>query len=450
MMTEERKISIKNEIAPVFYEEHKAIKNGDFTYFWNEGGRGSTKSSFISIEFALELKRDSEAHGAIFMKVADNMETKVAEQMTWAFDKLGLTSEWRMTKKPLRYTNKRTGQKIFFSGCDDPTKTKGIKVSKGAIKVVWFEEVDQFDSWKEVRTVLQSLFRKNDVENNPKFKVFTSYNPPREPNNWVNKCSKEKWNDRYVLHTTYLDVPKKWLTAEFVAEAERLKEVDLKSYEHEYLGKPTGRDGLVYPMFSFDKHVINELENGELITQVVIGSDGGNVRDATTLVPLCVTTHGRIVVLPTFYYDPLQAGHRPLATIDQVELAERWIYQNICLKYGVYNQNVIINVDSAASDLFLEFNRRGHFETTKVDKKDIMADMRRLQSVLSYDGLFKIINKGYIDPTTNELLGENDMLIEELLSKVINEKNGKPEDGNDHCIDACKYGTRKLQLLGVI
>lgn len=449
MMTEERKISIKNEIAPVFYDEHKAIKNGDFTYFWNEGGRGSTKSSFISIEFALELKRDSEAHGAIFMKVADNMETKVAEQMTWAFEKLGLTSEWRMTKKPLRYTNKRTGQKIFFSGCDDPTKTKGIKVSKGVIKVVWFEEVDQFDSWKEVRTVLQSLFRKNDTTN-PKFKVFTSYNPPREPNNWVNKCSKEKWQDRYVLHTTYLDVPRQWLTDEFVAEAERLKEVDLKAYEHEYLGKPTGRDGLVYPMFNLEKHVIDDFENGELITQVVIGSDGGNVRDATTLVPLCVTTHGRIVVLPTFYYDPLIPGHRPLATIDQVELAERWIYQNICLKYGIYNDHIMINVDSAASDLFLEFQRRGHFETTKVDKKDVMADMRRLQSVLSYEGLFKIINEGYKDPVTSELLGENDMLIEELLSKVINEKNGKPEDGNDHCIDACKYGTRKLQLIGVI
>lgn len=79
-----------------------------------------------------------------------------------------------------------------------------------------------------------------------------------------------------------------------------------------------------------------------------------------------------------------------------------------------------------------------------------MADMRRLQSVLSYEGLFAIINNGYLDPLTNELIGENDMLIEELLSKVINEKNGKPEDGNDHCLDACKYGTRKLQLLGVI
>lgn len=444
------RIEISKLIAPVYYDEYKAIRDNKFTYYWNEGGRGSTKSSFNSLAIALELKRDPEAHAAIFMKVADNMETKVAEQMTWAFNKLELQNEWRLTKKPLRYQNKRTGQKIFFSGCDDPGKSKGIKVAKGVIKLVWFEELDQFDNWKEIRTVLQSLFRKNEEGDTPKFKVFVSYNPPREPNNWVNKCSKETWNDRFILHTTYLDVPRHWLTEEFINEAERLKEVDLKSYQHEYLGMATGREGLVYPMFNYEKHVIKELDPGELITSVVIGSDGGNVRDATTLVPLAITIHGRIVCLPTMYYDPLLPGHRPLATVDQVEIAERWIYENICLKYGIHNDSIIINVDSAASDLFLEFQRRGHFETSKVDKKDVMQDMRRLQSVLSYEGLFAIINEGYRDPLTNEVLGENDMLIEEFQSKVINEKNGKPEDGNDHCLDACKYGTRKLQLLGVI
>lgn len=442
-------INVSALIAPVYYEEHKHIKNGDYTYFWNDGGRASTKSSFISIEIALELKRDTKAHAAIFMKVADNMESKVAEQMTWAFDKLHLSHEWKLTKKPLRYTNINTGQKIFFSGCDDPMKTKGIKVSWGTVKLIWFEEADQFDNWKEIRTVLNSLLRKNDLEQ-PKFKIFLSYNPPREPNNWVNKCAKENWSDRYILHTSYLDVPREWLTDEFIAEAERLKEVDYKAYCHEYLGQATGRDGLVYPMFDYDKHVITSLEAGEKIGLCIVGADGGNIIDATTLVPLCQTTHGRIVCLPTFYYDPTLAGHRPLATVDQVGIAEEWLYEKVCLRYGVNPEVMLINVDSAASDLFLEFNRRGHFACHKVDKKDIMADMRRLQSVLSYQELFAIIDEGYRDPITDELIGEHDMLIEELQAKVINEKNGKPEDGNDHCIDACKYGTRKLQLLGVI
>lgn len=42
------------------------------------------------------------------------------------------------------------------------------------------------------------------------------------------------------------------------------------------------------------------------------------------------------------------------------------------------------------------------------------------------------------------------MLIEELQSKVIDDKTGKPEDGNDHDIDAFKYATYRLQEEGVI
>ena len=42
------------------------------------------------------------------------------------------------------------------------------------------------------------------------------------------------------------------------------------------------------------------------------------------------------------------------------------------------------------------------------------------------------------------------MLIEELQSKIIDVKTGKPEDGGDHDIDALKYATYRLQEEGVI
>ncbi len=68
----------------------------------------------------------------------------------------------------------------------------------------------------------------------------------------------------------------------------------------------------------------------------------------------------------------------------------------------------------------------------------------------AFKSRFKFQNQGYKSPLTGENLGENDMLIEELQSKVINEKNGRPEDGNDHCIDAFKYATYRLQEKGLI
>lgn len=441
-------VSLKNLIAPVFYEEYRAIKNNEYTYYWNQGGRSSTKSSFISIAISMGLKRDPTAHAVVLMKVGERMEEKVVSQMKWALGELDLIQEWKFTKKPSQAINIYTGQKIIFSGCDDASKSKGLKVTKGAFKFIWFEEADQFESWKEVRTVLNSLFRTNNGEQ-VKFSVFISYNPPREPNNWVNKCAKEKWHNRYISKTTYLDVPQGWLPKEFYEEAERLKRVDERAYMHEYLGEAVGRDGLVYPMFDINKHVITSFEPGEAITSVICGVDGGSIIDATTCVPLASTTHGRIVCLPTMYYDPTMPGHQPLASVDQAILISKHI-NDLCKRVGFFQSQVLLVVDSAASDIYLQLLNYTPFSTKKVDKKDVLVDMRRLQGVLSYEGLFKIFDEGYIDPLRNEKLGEHDMLIEELQSKVINEKTHKPEDGNDHCIDACKYATRELQLQGGI
>ena len=441
-------ISLKELIAPVYYEEYKFVKANKFTYYWNQGGRSSAKSSFISLCIALGLKRDTKAHAAILMKVGDKMEDKVVQQMKWALEMLSLDHEWRFTKKPSQAVNIYTKQKIIFSGCDDAMKTKGLKAPFGAFKFIWFEEADQFKNWAEIRTVLQTLFRTNDGEE-VKFSVFISYNPPREPNNWVNKCAVEKWSNRYVLRTTYLDIPSCWLSKEFYEEAERLKRVDERAYRHEFLGEPVGRDGLVYPMFNTKKHVIEQFQPGEGVASVICGIDGGSIIDATTCVPVAQTTYGRMVVLPTLYYSPIEPGHQPLASVDQAYIISNYLAE-LCLRIGFSTNQVLLVVDSAASDIYLQLRNYSAFMTKKVDKKDIMVDMRRVQGILSYEGLFVILDEGYIDPITKTKLGEHDMLIEELQSKVIDEKSGKPEDGNDHAIDALKYATREIQLQGGI
>ena len=51
------KVKLKSIIASSFYESHKDIKNELHTHYWFKGGRGSTKSSFMSaIEKALIIK----------------------------------------------------------------------------------------------------------------------------------------------------------------------------------------------------------------------------------------------------------------------------------------------------------------------------------------------------------------------------------------------------------
>ncbi len=45
-------------IAPVFRPVHYDIKRERHTHYWLKGGRGSTKSSFISIEIILGMMRN--------------------------------------------------------------------------------------------------------------------------------------------------------------------------------------------------------------------------------------------------------------------------------------------------------------------------------------------------------------------------------------------------------
>ena len=52
-------VRLKDIIAPNFYDLHKDVKQEKHTHYWLKGGRGSTKSSVISIEIILGMMRDA-------------------------------------------------------------------------------------------------------------------------------------------------------------------------------------------------------------------------------------------------------------------------------------------------------------------------------------------------------------------------------------------------------
>lgn len=107
-------VKLSELIAPCYYDEYRKIKEDLVTYFLNKGGRSSCKSSFISIALVLGLKKDPIAHAAVFMKVADKIEDKVAMQIQWAINVLHLAHEWKMTKRPCNFINIYTGQKSSY------------------------------------------------------------------------------------------------------------------------------------------------------------------------------------------------------------------------------------------------------------------------------------------------------------------------------------------------
>ena len=236
-----RKIELKELIAPSFYGLHHDVQNNKYTHYWLEGGRGSTKSSFTSLELILGIMKDPEANAMVLRKVGQTLRESVFEQLLWAIDALGVSGYWKDKVSPLELTYVPTGQKILFRGADKPKKIKSAKLRKGYFKYAWYEEVDEFGGMEEVRMINQSLMRGGEV-----FCFFYTYNPPQSVRNWVNQESLVERPDKRIHHSTYLTVPRAWLGEQFLIEAEHLKKVNHKAYEHEYLGEVTGTGGEVF------------------------------------------------------------------------------------------------------------------------------------------------------------------------------------------------------------
>ena len=253
-----KKTSLINCIGSAFYDIHNDIKKHKHTYYDLTGGRGSLKSSLVSIEIVFNMmkKENAEKHAVVYRKVGDTLETSVFAQIEWAIDKLGVASDWKLTKSPMRAEYLRTGQRIIFKGLDKAAKSKSIKVPFGYIGYLWFEEFDEFAGEEEIRKVQQSVIRGGND-----FIVFKSMNPPKSRQNWANDyIEKEKLRpDTIVSQTTYLQAPPEWLGQQFIDDAEWLKQVNPKAYEHEYLGIPIGNGTEVFDNLEIRKITDKEI-----------------------------------------------------------------------------------------------------------------------------------------------------------------------------------------------
>ncbi len=233
--------AFRKNVAECFFSVDADVQRCGNNAYWLKGGRGSTKSSFISMEIIKRLLQDRNASAIVFRKVANTLRTSVYAQMVWAIYTLNVQHLFQFSKSPLEIILKQTGQKIMFWGADDPNKTKSIKLEKGYFKFLWLEELTEFDGMADVRTIQASVLRGGDLAF-----TFASYNPPRSANNWVNAEVLIPAPGRMVHHSDYTMVPKKWLGPTFLAIAETLKATNEKAYQNVYLGEITGTGGQVF------------------------------------------------------------------------------------------------------------------------------------------------------------------------------------------------------------
>lgn len=320
MTSAENKILLSELIAPSFYCIHRHIQENRYTHYVLSGGRGSCKSSFVSIEVIFGIMNDENANGAVIRKVGQYLRDSVFEQLLWAIEKLGVSHLWeaKVTTPELIY--KPTGQRILFRGADKPRKLKSTKVAKGYIRYIWYEELDEFSGQEEIDSINQSLMRGGDI-----FCCFYSFNPPREKNNWVNSMCDDPREDRLVHRSDYRTVPESWLGPQFIAEAEYLRERNPARYENEYLGIATGTGAEIFPNVVVREISDEEIDSGERYCR---GLDWGYGADPFVYVGMIYDKGSRrLLIYYEFYrygakYDEIAEAIKAENTLNHTVIAE--------------------------------------------------------------------------------------------------------------------------------
>lgn len=407
-------IKMSEMLAPVFYDFAKDVMRHGHTHYDIRGGRGSLKSSTVSLLVPQLLIANPNTHALVLRKVANTLRDSVFNQYMWAIAELGMAGLWYAKVSPMEIIYRPTWQKIMFRGADDPMKIKSIKVPFGYIAVTHFEEKDQFSGRAEIRTILQSTMRGGD-----KFWNFESYNPPISRDNWANIDSAEDKPNRLCHISTYLDAPKSWLGEEFINEAEYLKQTDERAYQHEYLGLPVGTGGNVFERLELREITDDEVKRFDRIYQ---GIDFGWYPD-----PFCFIR---------IYYD---VARETLYLIDEHYVNKTSNEDNAAWIREHHYNDFPITCDSAEPKSIVDFRASG------VDARSAIKGPGSVEYGMKWLQRRKIvIDKRRTPNAYKEIVG-----YEYERNKDGEIISGYP-DKNNHAIDAIRYGMEPAyRLYGV-
>lgn len=410
-------------LADVFAKGH--------THYWLDGGRASTKSSFISICIVLLVMTFPWTNAVVIRRFSNTLRDSVYTQMLWAISELGVSDWFTAMKSPLEIIYKPTGQRIVFRGMDDPLKLKGVKFEKGYAAVIWFEELDQFASWETVRSAIQSLRRGGD-----KFWLFYSYNPPKTMWSWVNRqrLEMEQNPEAVVHHSTYLDVAEEhpdWLGQPFIDDAEWLRDTNEKAYRWELLGEITGTGGSV-----FENIVARDVSDEEIrsFEHPRNGIDWGWFPDPWRFIRADFQANERRLVI----YEE-HSRNKTLASDTAAIVTNALTYADRDGQQPYYHDEVIYCDDTADGKQQMAVYRRQFGIKAHPAKK---GNMRKL-SYQWLAGLREIV----IDPKRCPLTYE-EFCLKEYTRDRNDEWIDDIPDGNDHSIDAVRYAVMEDVLRG--
>lgn len=391
-----------------FDEPFKLIRERAFDYFFFKGGRGSGKSTFISLAIVLGIVRHPNTNAIIYRKVGSTVYESVYTQILWSIDRLNLTNWFKFYKQPMKMVYLPTGQEIMFKGCDDPQKSKSIKPKKGYFGYCWFEEATDFQGLDEIENIVQSVARSGLG----KTAIFLSYNPPQSVQSWINAEVLRPQQNRFIHHSTYLSISPELLGEQFIKIAEYKKQTNEKQYNHIYLGEVTGTGGEVFD--NVETRPISDKEI-EKFDYLYTGLDFGFAVDPVAIVKTSYNSSKKeLYIFDEFY----KVGATFDVIADQLQ------------KMG----NPYTIADSAEPRSIYELKKRDcRIVGAKKGSGSVEHGLKCLQD----------LNKIVIDPARCPNTVREFCTYEYELDKYGNYKSVYP-DKNNHAIDATRYALEDI------
>lgn len=419
-------IKLSDNVNPHFYKMWNTKK----PYIIAKGGRGSFKSSVISLKLLTMMKKEiiqnHQANVVCIRENQSNLRDSVYRQIEMAMDWLDCRDEFQFKVNPLSIVHRRTGSAFYFYGANDPYKLKSNTVPN--IIAVWYEEAANMRS-PEVFDQSNPTFIRHKSDYVDDVKVFYSYNPPRNAYAWINEWIEQCYqNEDYFIDTsTYLDDELGFTTPQQLRLIENYKKNDEEYYRWLYLGEVVGLGTNIYNMKLF--HATDNVPP-EQIKKLVFSCDTGYEVSATAYLCLAITYDNEVCLLDTYYYDPTKHSQKK-APSDLAKDLHEFEERNM-QKYRIdYVQRL---ADSATADFALdnEFQKQYgiYFEHAHKKRKDAMIGY--VQNFLATGKFF------YLNTESNQIFLDEHKKYR-WDENTMHDEIPKPIKEHDHTCDCLQY-----------
>lgn len=382
-----------------------------------KGSRASKKSKTTALWYIYNLMKHPAANLVVVRKVFRTLQNSCFSDLCWAIDRLGVSPYWKATKSPLEIVYIPTGQKILFVGLDDPLKITSLSVPRGVLCWAWIEEAYEVTSEEAFNRLDESIRGRL-----PKglFTQLTLTFNPWSSRHWLKKRFFDEESPQVLALTTDYRC-NEFLSPSDLALFEEMKK-NKKRYRVAGLGDWGIVEGLIYDNWTEKDFDIDALRKQEGIN-AAFGLDFGFTTDPAALWCGLVDKGKRLI----YVFDELY----------EKGLTNQELYKAIEARGYAKEQ---ITADSAEPKSIEELRRAGLTRVRKSRKgpDSIRHGIQQIQN-------FQIV----VHPRCVNTLRE--LSLYAWAKDKFDEYTGKPEDDNNHLMDAMRYalaGALGKELVG--